>query len=103
MSAARTARSGRWPAATPSYDVTEREVFFAEPPASVVRIDDDDIALHNLDTIDLTGLYSEELADPAARPAPGQLSLRLPARLISTVLLRPPVSARSGWGCSAVW
>jgi hypothetical protein len=37
-----------------------REVFFAEPPASVVRIDDDDIALHNLDTVDLTGLYSEE-------------------------------------------
>jgi hypothetical protein len=48
-----------------SYDVTEREEFFAEPPASVVRIDDDDIALHNLDTIDLTGLYSEEMDEPA--------------------------------------
>jgi uncharacterized membrane protein len=47
---------------TRSYDVTEREEFFAEPPASVVRIDDDDIRLHNLDTVDLTGLYNEESA-----------------------------------------
>ena len=35
---------------------------FAEPAESVVRIDDDDIELHNMDTIDLTGLYTEELA-----------------------------------------
>ncbi len=26
-----------------------------------MRIDDDDIELHNMDTIDLTGLYNEEL------------------------------------------
>jgi hypothetical protein len=37
------------------------------PAESVVRIDDDDIELHNLDTIDLTGLYSEELAEAAAQ------------------------------------
>jgi hypothetical protein len=30
------------------------------PPESVVRIDDDDLELHSMDTIDLTGLYSEE-------------------------------------------
>jgi hypothetical protein len=49
-----------------SYDATAREEFFAEPPASVVRIDDDDIALHNLDTVDLTGLYNEESNHSAA-------------------------------------
>lgn len=31
-----------------------------EVPTTVVRIDDDDIELHNLDTVDLTGLYNEE-------------------------------------------
>lgn len=36
---------------------------FVEPPNSVVRIDDDDIELHNMDTIDLTGLYVEEDVD----------------------------------------
>ena len=50
---------------TRSYDATAGETFFAEPPASVVRIDDDDLALHNLDTVDLTGLYNEEGARPA--------------------------------------
>jgi hypothetical protein len=34
---------------------------------SVVRIDDDDIELHDLDTVDLTGLYNEELAEAAAQ------------------------------------
>jgi hypothetical protein len=34
--------------------------------SSVVRIDDDDLELHNLDTIDLTGLYEEEAASQAA-------------------------------------
>lgn len=34
---------------------------------SVVRIDDDDIELHNLDTVDLTGLYNEELTEAAAQ------------------------------------
>lgn len=37
------------------------------PAESVVRIDDDDIELHNMETIDLTGLYSDELAEPAAQ------------------------------------
>ena len=44
------------------FDATEDIARFDEMPASVVRIDDDDIELHNLDTIDLTGLYNEELA-----------------------------------------
>jgi len=48
---------------TRSYDVTESEEYFAEPPASVVRIDDDDVTLHNLDTVDLTGLYNEQATD----------------------------------------
>jgi uncharacterized membrane protein len=39
----------------------------APAPESVVRIDDDDIELHNMDTIDLTGLYSEGIAEPAAQ------------------------------------
>jgi membrane protein implicated in regulation of membrane protease activity len=34
---------------------------------SVVRIDDDDIELHNLDTIDLTGLYNDEVSEAAAQ------------------------------------
>jgi hypothetical protein len=38
-----------------------------EQAESVVRIDDEDIELQNLDTVDLTGLYSEELAEPAAQ------------------------------------
>ena len=41
--------------------------YAAEPAESVVRIDDDDIELHNLDTIDLTGLYNEELTEAAAQ------------------------------------
>jgi hypothetical protein len=32
-----------------------------------VHIDDDSIDLHNLDTIDLTGLYAEEGYEPASR------------------------------------
>ena len=53
---------------TSSYDATDTEVIarFEEAPQSVVRIDDDDIELHNMDTIDLTGLYNEELAAEAA-------------------------------------
>ena len=34
---------------------------------TVVRIDDDDIELHNLDTIDLTGLYNDEVSEAAAQ------------------------------------
>jgi hypothetical protein len=36
-------------------------------PESLVRIDDDDLELHNLDTVDLTGLYNEELGATAAQ------------------------------------
>ena len=48
------------------YDVTEQAARFEEPPDSVVRIDDDDVALMSMDTIDLTGLYDEEMAPAAA-------------------------------------
>jgi hypothetical protein len=33
-----------------------------------VRIDDDDLELHNLDTVDLTGLYEDDgVSEPSAR------------------------------------
>jgi hypothetical protein len=44
------------------YDATEELDRFDDAPESLVRIDDDDIELHNLDTIDLTGVYNEEAA-----------------------------------------
>jgi hypothetical protein len=47
------------------YDATEEIGRFEELPESVVRIDDDDVELMSMDTIDLTGLYNEDLA-PAA-------------------------------------
>jgi membrane protein implicated in regulation of membrane protease activity len=47
------------------YDAIEEIDRFEQAPESVVRIDDDDIELMSMDTIDLTGLYSEDLA-PAA-------------------------------------
>jgi hypothetical protein len=51
-----------------AYEVTEDIARFDDIPESVVRIDDDDIELQNLDTIDLTGLYSEDLqAEPVAQ------------------------------------
>lgn len=46
------------------YDATER--IEAPEPESAVRIDDDDFALHNHDTVDLTGLYDEEFPEPTA-------------------------------------
>ena len=51
------------------YDATDTEQIarFDEAPSTVVRIDDDDIELHNLDTIDLTGLYTEEAAEEAVQ------------------------------------
>jgi hypothetical protein len=49
------------------YDATADVGRFVEPAESVVRIDDDDIDLHSMDTIDLTGLYGEELAPTAAQ------------------------------------
>ncbi len=42
------------------FDATTDLGRFDELPESVVRIDDDDIELHNLDTVDLTGLYNED-------------------------------------------
>ncbi|MBV9384188.1 MAG: hypothetical protein JO242_26425, partial [Streptosporangiaceae bacterium] len=33
---------------------------------TVVRIDDDDLQLHTMDTIDLTGLYPADAAGPAS-------------------------------------
>jgi Flp pilus assembly protein TadB len=50
-----------------SYDVTEEFGQFEAPPESVVRIDDDDVELMSMDTIDLTGLYNEELAPAASQ------------------------------------
>ncbi len=41
-------------------DATGDDAYFAQVPESVVRIDDDDIELHNMETIDLTGLYNED-------------------------------------------
>jgi hypothetical protein len=47
------------------YDATEDIERFEQAPESVVRIDDDDLELHNLDTVDLTGLYNDEVAAQA--------------------------------------
>jgi hypothetical protein len=49
-------------------DATEDQGYFAAVPETAVRIDDDDIELMNMDTIDLTGLYTEDAGDlaPAA-------------------------------------
>jgi hypothetical protein len=45
------------------YDVTEELPAYSEPE-TVVRIDDDDVALHGIaDTVDLTGLYQDEQFD----------------------------------------
>lgn len=49
------------------YDATASTADFDEAPESVVRIDDDDIELHSMDTIDLTGLYHEETAPAASQ------------------------------------
>jgi len=46
-------------------DATSDEAYFAAVPDSVVRIDDDDIELQTMDTIDLTGLYTEEPGEVA--------------------------------------
>ncbi|WP_375480800.1 hypothetical protein [uncultured Jatrophihabitans sp.] len=43
------------------YDATEEVERFEQLPDTVVRIDDDDLELHSMDTIDLTGLYSENM------------------------------------------
>jgi hypothetical protein len=49
------------------YDVTEEVARFEEAPESIVRIDDDDVALMSMDTIDLTGLYNEDMEPAAAQ------------------------------------
>jgi len=54
---------------TRGMDVTEQPVEFAEMGPTVVRIDDDDLELQSFDTIDLTGLYTEDLDQTAARRA----------------------------------
>ncbi len=41
------------------YDATEESERFERAPESVVRIDDDDLDLQSMDTMDLTGLYVE--------------------------------------------
>jgi hypothetical protein len=46
---------------TRGVDATAQPVEFAEMGPTVVRIDDDDLELQNFDTIDLTGLYTEQL------------------------------------------
>lgn len=53
------------------YDATAEEPpAFVAAPENVVRIDDDDIELHSMDTIDLTGIYSEDsTAQTASRRA----------------------------------
>ncbi len=49
------------------YDATDMTEQMSVVADSAVRIDDDDIELHNLDTVDLTGLYDEEASrGPAA-------------------------------------
>ncbi len=50
-------------------DATANVGYFEAAPETAVRIDDDDLDLHNLDTIDLTGLYTEDMAPAAARRA----------------------------------
>ena len=44
------------------YDATQQFEHVEQAPTSIVHIDDDDLELHNLDTVDLTGLYNDEHA-----------------------------------------
>lgn len=46
------------------FDATTDLGRFEDAPGSVVRIDDDDLELHTMDTIDLTGLYSDDVSVP---------------------------------------
>lgn len=51
-----------------SIDLTAEVPAAAEiAPSAAVAIDDDDLELHNMDTIDLTGVYEAELAPAAAQ------------------------------------
>jgi hypothetical protein len=49
------------------YDATADLGSHDGQPESLVRIDDDDLELHNLDTVDLTGLYNEVLGATASQ------------------------------------
>jgi len=49
------------------YDATSDVGRFDGLAESVVRIDDDDLELHNLDTVDLTGLYAQDSGPAAAQ------------------------------------
>jgi hypothetical protein len=49
------------------FDATTEIARYDEVPDSVVRIDDEDLDLHNMDTVDLTGLYAEEAPAAAAQ------------------------------------
>lgn len=42
------------------YDATAARHVFTDRPEAVVQIDEDDVALDHFDTIDLTGLYTDE-------------------------------------------
>ena len=64
---ASTASSARPPAARPATTPPRTSSRFEQLPDTVVRIDDDDIELHSMDTIDLTGLYTEEVAAGATQ------------------------------------
>jgi hypothetical protein len=53
---------------THDYDATDITEQMSAIPESAVRIDDDDLELHNLDTVDLTGLYEDDgVSEPSAR------------------------------------
>jgi hypothetical protein len=67
----REARQVRAAARRPAgFDATDDPEEFERVADSVVRIDDDDIELQSMDTMDLTGLYDEEMpAELAQRRA----------------------------------
>ncbi|MEO6885827.1 MAG: hypothetical protein ABI232_06010 [Jatrophihabitantaceae bacterium] len=63
----RTNRQERATARRPiGYEAMKEQADFEPLAPTAVRIDDDDIELHNLDTVDLTGVYNEELAAATA-------------------------------------
>lgn len=57
--------SGATPRESYGYDASEDPEQLAGFDETVVRIDDDDIHLQTMDTIDLTGLYPVEAGEPA--------------------------------------
>ena len=63
----RAQRAARRRPPVAEYDATEDPARFEAAPASVVRIDDDDFELQSMDTMDLTGLYNDSLAEAATQ------------------------------------